>query len=191
MAKRAIQFRFSGGSKEAQEQAYKTAAKKVVEVTRETKKNIRLLVVEAIKEGLSPDELAKTIIPLVGLTSAQGQAVSKFRDKLDESGLTEEKIDEQVERYADKLLSSRGENIARTEILDALNDGQDASWQQAQDEGLLSENATKEILLSPDACEICVGIARESGAVPIGDSFSEDGPPFHPRCGCTIVISRP
>jgi len=191
VAKRPIQFRFDSEAEAAQKEAQRTAAKRIVEVSKETKKNVRNLIVKAVRDGAAPSDVAKEIIPLVGLTSAQGQAVSSYRDELEESGLVPSRVDELVEKYADKLLSARGESIARTEILDALNDGQDASWLQAQEQGLLSEDATKEILLTPNACEVCVGIANDSGAVPIGEDFSEEGPPFHPHCGCTIVISRP
>lgn len=191
MAKSALAFRFDDEAESAQKAAMKTAAKKIVQVSRETKANVRNLITQAIKDGIPPNKIAKQIGPLVGLTRAQGAAVRKYRRALEAQGLPAEKIDKAADKYAAKLLKYRSNNIARTEILDALNDGQNEAWLQAQDEGLLSKNATKEILLSPEACDVCVSIAEESGAVPIDEDFSEPGPPFHPHCGCTIVIATP
>lgn len=185
-----ISFRFDSAAEEAVAAAEKMAAKKIVEISKATEANIRNLIAEAIREGIPPYDAARTIVPLIGLTAAQGQAVMKYRAELIDSGLTLEKVNDKTDDYADDLLATRGDTIARTEILDALNDGQDEAWEQAQDKGLLSPEATKEVILSEDACEVCVAIAAE-GPVPIAMDFSEDGPPFHPRCRCTTAIGTP
>lgn len=190
MAKNPISFRFDSQAEAAVKAAEEMAGKMITEITNETEANIRNLIAEAIRSGIPPYDAARTIVPLIGLTSAQGQAVFKYRVELIDNGLAIGKVNEQVDKYADELLVSRGDTIARTEILDALNSGQDEAWQQAQDEGLLTANATKEVIITEDACEVCVAIADE-GPVPIGDDFSDDGPPFHPRCRCTVAISTP
>lgn len=190
MAKSPIRFRFDDKAAAAVKAAEKMAAKMIVKISKETEKAIRNLIATAIRTGIPPAEAARTIRPLIGLTSAQGQAVMKYREQLIESGLSREVIDKKVDRYAAEKLVERGDNIARTEILDALNEGQKEAWEQAQDAGLLSENATKEVILAVDPCEICEGIAAE-GPVPISQDFSEEGPPFHPRCRCTIAIGTP
>ncbi len=189
MAK-SITFRFDDTAESAVKAAEQMAAQKIVEITDETERNIRNLIAEAIRDGIPPYDAARTIVPMIGLTSAQGQAALKYRKELIDSGLTLEKVNEKTDKYADELLRSRADTIARTEILDSLQAGQDEAWQQAQDNGLLSDNATKEVILTDDACDECVAIAAE-GPVPIGDDFSEDGPPFHPNCRCTTAISTP
>ncbi len=185
-----ITFRFNSTLPGAVKAAEAQAAEKIVEITDATEASIRTLIAEAIRDGIPPYDAARTIVPMIGLTSAQGQAALKYRKQLIDSGLTLEKVNAKTDRYADELLRSRADTIARTEILDALNTGADEAWQQAQDAGLLSDNATKEVILTDDACEECVAIAAE-GPVPIGDDFSEDGPPFHPNCRCTTAISEP
>lgn len=185
-----IDFRFDDKATDAVKAAEKMAAQMIKDITDETEANIRSLIATAIREGIPPADAADAIIPLIGLTSAQGQAVLKYRGELEKSGLALDKVDSEVNKYADELLNDRGETIARTEILDALNTGQDEAWQQAQDEGLLSKDATKEVILTDDACPECVAI-QEEGPVPVGDDFSEDGPPFHPRCRCTVAIAEP
>jgi len=190
MAKKLINFRFDGANEEAIAAAEKMAAKMITEITKETEKNIRNLIAEAIREGIPPYEAARTIVPLIGLTSAQGQAVLKYRAELIDNGLSIDKVNSEVDDYAEELLGKRADAIARTEILDALNAGQEEAWAQAQSAGLLSDDATKEVILSDNACPICVDIA-DNGSVPIGEDFAEDGPPFHPHCRCTVAIAQP
>lgn len=185
-----IDYRFDDEAADAVKAAKRQAAQMVTEITAETEKNIRNLIATVIREGVPPYDAARAIRPMIGLTSAQGQAALKYRIQLIDSGLSAEKVNEKVDKYADELLASRAETIARTEIMDSLNAGQEEAWVQAQDEGLLSEHATKEIILSDDACDECVGIAAD-GPIPVSDSFPDDGPPFHPRCRCTTGIAEP
>jgi SPP1 gp7 family putative phage head morphogenesis protein len=189
--KKKIRFRFDGTNEDAVATAQKNAAKLVTAVSKETQRNIRSLVADAIADGIPPYDAARMIVPMIGLTSAQGQAVRKYRRELIDGGLSLDKTNEKVDKYADELLAQRGETIARTEIMDALNAGQDEAWQQAQDEGLLSDNATKEWIVTDDdlLCEECA--AMDGKTVPIGDDFPEGDPPLHPRCRCTTAIGTP
>lgn len=190
MSKKLIDFRFDDRAEAAVAEAERMAGQLITEITDETEKNIRTLIASAISDGIPVYDAARTIVPLIGLTSAQGQAVLKYRETLIDNGLTLEKVNDKVDSYADELLNRRADMIARTEILDALNAGQEQAWQQAQDEGLLSQEATKELILSDGACDECIAIAEE-GPIPVADDWSEDGPPFHPQCRCTEGISTP
>lgn len=185
-----ISFSFDSKAEGAVEAASKQAAKMISDISDETEKNLRVLIAQAIKDGDSVYDAAAAIHDMIGLTSAQGQAVDKYRQQLEDNGLNATSVDDQVSEYSDELLTSRAETIARSEIMDALNTGQDEAWQQAQDEGVLTDEATKEWILDDDACDICVEAADE-GPVPIGDSFAAGDPPLHPRCRCTIGIATP
>lgn len=84
--------------------------------------------------------------------------------------------------------------IAKTESMDAANQGLLASWDQAADEGLLTGDEYKEwIATETGACDICEELDGET--VPIDEDFSsgDDAPPAHPNCRCTLGIaaSRP
>lgn len=166
------------------------AAQMIVEISKATEATIRTLIAQSLRKGISAYDTARLVRGLVGLTPQQAQAVLSYRERLEESGLLVETLERKVERYADKLLTDRGESIARTEIMDGLNQAQEQGWLEAQAKGLLSENATKVVILSLGACQVCQGIAEE-GPVPIGQSFSIEGPPFHTRCECTIAIETP
>lgn len=180
-------FRFDAKLPDAVRVAKRQAAKMVTEISRETEKNIRNLIAMAIDEGLSPQDAARAIKETIGLTSAQGQAAMKYRQELLDSGLTLDKVESAFERYTEKLLNQRAETVARTEIMDALNEGKSEAFQQAQEEGYLSANATEELICDPDACEeICKPM--EGMTVPLGGEWPEGRPPFHPRCRCTTVV---
>jgi hypothetical protein len=186
-----IDFRFDGKTPEAVKAAEESAAKMIKDITEETEQNIRNLIASAIRDGIPPYDAARMISSMIGLTAKQGQAAMKYREQLIEDGLSLDTVNEKVDEYSDKLLSDRGETIARTEIMDALNNGQDVVWQQAQDEGLLSKNATKEWIVTPDdaLCPQCE--AYDGETVPIGDDFEDGDPPLHPNCRCTIAIGEP
>jgi hypothetical protein len=185
-----INVRFDDTADAATKAAEKAAAKLVTEITDETERAIRNVIAKAIHDGIPPYDAARMIVPTIGLRSDQTQALVKYREQLIDNGLSLDKVNDKVDAYADELLTSRAEMIARSEIMDALNAGQEESYRQAQEDGYLSANATKEVILTDDACQECVDIADE-GPVPIDEDFSEDGPPFHPNCRCTTAIATP
>jgi hypothetical protein len=186
----AIDFSFDDKAEDAQRAAEKAAAKMVKGVTEETEKAIRAAILKAIRDGVPPYEAAELIHDLIGLTSAQAQAVAAYKEQLIAGSLLPSAAAERAEEYADELLDVRAENIARYEIMDALNSGQEEAWLQAQEEGLLTDDATKEWVLSEDPCDECEAAAK-AGPVPVGDEFPDGDPPLHPRCRCTTGIARP
>ncbi len=100
---------------------------------------------------------------------------------------------EGIDAAYDKILAAvgddaRAEMIARTEVMDAANEGLAQSWSQAQEEGLLPADAKKEWIATSDACPECEEVDGE--VVPIDDDFSVgDDPPLHPNCRCTMGIA--
>jgi hypothetical protein len=185
-----INFRFDDTAEGAAKLAEQMAGKLITEITDETERAIRNVITEAIREGIPPYDAARMVVPMIGLRSDQAQAVMNYREQLIDNGLAIDTVNKKVDEYSDELLTSRSETIARSEIMDALNAGADEAYSQAQEKGLLSEDATKEVILTDGACEECVSIADE-GPVPINEDFSEDGPPFHPNCRCTTAIATP
>ena len=185
-----VTFRFDGKNPDAQKAAEELAAKLIKDISKETERNIRLLISKSIREGLTPDEVARRIRVMIGLTTKQGQAADRFRDALIEQGLTQDLVDKRVRTFTDKLIRRRAQSISRTEILEALNRGQELALLQAQEKGLLTTGATKVVILTVGACPICLTVAGR-GPVKLGHSFSLPGPPFHIQCRCTIAIDTP
>lgn len=188
MAKNPGLFRFDDAIEAAVKVAKEQAAARVTEINATTTANLRVLITEAIRDEVTPAEAADSIASLVGLTSAQSKALENYRAKLEEGGLSPEKIREQAEDYADELLTQRAESIARTEIMESLNDGMQESWYAAQEEGYLSPNATKEFIVTPDDA-LCPQCEPYDGVqVLLTEEFPEGDPPLHPRCRCTLAI---
>lgn len=89
---------------------------------------------------------------------------------------------------------ARAETIARTETMTASNQGQQALWDQAVDEGLLTGKERQVWIVTPDdrLCPICEPLDGQEAD--FGETFDTelgkvDGPPAHPRCRCTIGLS--
>ena len=174
----------------ATEAAGTITADLVKQVSRETKKSLRVVIQQAFKDRLPPAATARRIKPLVGLHSRQTQAVRTFRARLVLSGLGADLADARAERYAAKLLRQRSYLIARTETIRALSAGQQAAWRTARDAGRIRKNALQRWSAVGDdrLCPICLaldGIGRKIGQqFPGGISY----PPAHPACRCTLVL---
>lgn len=193
MSAPSVAFAFKGTNPAAQRVAARQAARLVTNVSLETLAALRAVVVRAIREGIPPYDAARIIRELVGMTTQQAQAAMNYREELIDQGLPLERVNTLVDRYAAKKIRERAETIARTEIMDALNEGSEESWREAQAEGLLGDGAKKEWMVAPDdrlcpSCEPMDGVA-----VPLGDDFSTplgkvSGPPLHPNCRCTTAV---
>lgn len=82
---------------------------------------------------------------------------------------------------------ARAEMIARTEAMDAANEGLAQGWSQAVDEGLLTGDEQKEWIATPGCCDECDAVDGEK--VPMDEDFSVgDDPPLHPNCRCTMGL---
>lgn len=200
-----VRWAFNGKNESAQRAAEKMAAKTIEGITVETEKSIRAVIVRSIRDGIPPLQAADMISGilsssgemeggLAGLNSMQSQAAMDYRDQLEESGLKESRVQELFERYVDGKLDDRAETIARTEIMDALNEGIMEGARQAQDAGLLT-SPVKEWIATGDeiVCEECAGL--DGVQLPYEEMFNVsgeemEGPPAHPRCRCTIAITE-
>jgi SPP1 gp7 family putative phage head morphogenesis protein len=165
----------------------------VAEVTAETRRAIRAIVLRSIREGIPPYDAARLIHSLIGLTERQAQAAANYRASLIDQGLTIARVNTLVDRYVAKKVRERAESIARTEILSALNEGAQESWRQARAEGLLGKGSDKEWIVTPDErlCPYCEPL--DGVRVPLDEKFRTglgevSGPPLHPQCRCTIAV---
>ena len=162
----------------------------VKQVSRETKKSLRVVLRQAFDDRLPPAATARRIKPLIGLHSRQAQAVRNFRARLVKLGLRAELIDKRAAKYAAKLLRQRSYLIARTETIRALSAGQQAAWRTARDAGRIPKTSLQRWSVVGDdrLCPICIalsGIKRKIGQqFPGGISH----PPAHPACRCALVL---
>lgn len=189
--KKLVEFRFDDAIEAAVTAAQKEAGKMVADISKATEQAIADTISRAIRDNMSPDDAADLISDVIGLSTTQASALANYRERLEAQGLDPEKVEDLVETYADKLIDDRAEAIARTEIMDALNNGASASLEAAQEEGFLSPNATKEWIVTDDdrLCSQCE--PYDGKTVPVGEEFPEGDPPLHPYCRCVIAIGEP
>lgn len=185
-------FRFSGKNATAQRAASRRAARLVTNVAAETRAAIRSLITRSISEGIPPYDAARMIRPMVGMTTQQAQAAMNYRQGLIDLGLDIQKVNTLTDRYVEKKIRQRAETIARTEIMDSLNEGTRESYRQAQAEGLLGAGAQKEWITTPDelTCPTCGPM--DGVKVPLEEDFATpdgplDGPIAHPNCRCAVA----
>jgi hypothetical protein len=154
----------------------KDGAEMVQEITDTTKQGVRSLIARSLADNLPPAKQVYEIRQLIGLTDSQAIAVMNFRRQLetrqilgftppderrlsavDQSvirrhmkigHLSDAEIDNLVERYYVSLVNKRALDIARTESLNAVNNGQLELWQQARDAGFLSDEIDRQFWLT-------------------------------------------
>ncbi|HYU42113.1 MAG TPA: phage minor head protein [Vicinamibacteria bacterium] len=162
----------------------------VVGISRETRLALRSAIARAIRDGIPPVEAARMIRSMIGMTQRQAMATMNYRESLIELGHAPARVAALVDKYAARKIRERALVIARTEVMGALNAGQVAAWRDAQAKGLLSAGAMKEWITTDDErlCSICEAVDGET--VALDEPFSEDGPPAHPSCRCTIALAR-
>jgi len=169
-------------------------AEMVKAVTAETKKAIRAVVGAGFVEHYPPRDMAKLVKPMIGLTAPDARAVRNRAAKLAKDDLSPERVQELTERYADKLLRRRCENIARTETINSLSAGNNAAWRSADEAGLLPKGTEREWMATPTSGRTCTICARLHGKrIPLdgtythpvtGAPISHPGGEAHPSCRC-------
>jgi SPP1 gp7 family putative phage head morphogenesis protein len=110
--------------------------------------------------------------------------------------------DTTVDDLADQISDEIGDDdralmIARTETMDASNEGQQEAWDQAVDDGLLTGDEQQEWIATGDqkCCDSCDSMDGQT--VDLGEDFEDndgetyDGPPAHPNCRCTVGLVLP
>lgn len=117
----------------------------------------RSAISQGIARGANPREVARMFRQSIGLTPRQMQAVSSYRQALqnldrdalrralrdgrfdrtvanaiaNNQPLTSKQIDQMVKRYAERMLKHRSEVIARTEALRSVHQGAEEMYRQA------------------------------------------------------------
>lgn len=138
------------------------------DLTQSSREGIRVVIERSLSTGINPAKQARYIRQLVGLTDYQAQAILNFREQLEtrqvlgftppgdrrlnaveqamvnrhmrEGTFSDEQIDQMVERYFQSMINKRANDIAHTEALNAINNGQQELWEQGLDQGIFDDN---------------------------------------------------
>lgn len=153
-------FRFDAVHESMVNAARKNTYDLITRITSSTRDAVRNAITHAVEEGMNPRSAARSIRSAIGLTVRDERALTNFRRGLrernaglalarnlgprlegqssrlmDQDGrISAAQLDGLTERYRDRLLRTRAENIARTEGMRAVNTGVRASWDQLFDQ---------------------------------------------------------
>ena len=200
-----VSMRFDRLDPRAIQWASTRAGTLIQQIQAETLTAVRRIIADALAGGGGVIGASQQLVRVIGLHDRWQAAVDNFYENQIED-LTEmfpelgaEEIATRAqgaaEEYRARLVRSRADTIARTEIIAAQNTGQLVSWLQAADQGFLDlNNAYKEWVVGPDGwagigvCEICLELGGET--VPVLGVFSngEAYPPAHPNCRCNMNL---
>ena len=172
----------------------------VTNAVQEQKKAIQRLTMKAVREDLSPNELARVIRPCIGLTERQAQANLRYYNHIkeqlrkDHPRMKEETIVRRARealKYAEKQHRYRAETIAQTELAEAYNAGAHQGIKQAQERGYIGH--VKKVWVTARQDNVCKHCEAVEGVSKEMDEYFDVGkcgrvliPPAHPRCRCVV-----
>ena len=191
-AKRSVRAAVQGSFEVAAtpKQVARTVAQSIGPSEKQTNQVMRL----QQKERLERASLEKRLKDLKAEGKGQTFTARKVKGKL--STLSEDKIQKRVEQRLNNYRKNRSRTIARTEMTNAVNAGQEETWVEAMNRGLISpQTAFKEWVTVPDEdrTEICTEL--DGQRVPLdgefyssvaGKSFSR--PAAHYNCRSSVVL---
>ncbi len=170
------------------------AGRLVTQLTASSRAGLRQAVIDATKRGLSPDQLARELRPMVGLTKMQARSVALYREYLIKNNVTGTTLKDRVAAFAAKKIRQRASAIAETELTDHANLGTLTGWRTAAKAKMLSSRARKMWMADSRACPICRSLDGQKRR--LNELFSSSRirrsvqhPPIHTRCRCALGLS--
>lgn len=187
------------------EWAKQNSARLLRDMSRTAQAAVRNAIHRSFAEHIPPRTAARLIRDAITLTEKQIDAVVNLHQKLltangqtvfagktairvPLNGLSASRVDRELERYADRLLSQRALSIARTETLNAATAGQQQLWREAAKRGDIDKSSKRVWITAQDErlCPLCAPMDGET--VGIFEGFSLGDPPAHTNCRCTVGL---
>lgn len=167
------------------------AARLIKDVGPSVRRAIRTLIAEAHKHGLTPKEVSKRLRSMVGLLPSQVEAVARYEARLLADGVSPDVAAKRAARYTEAQRRLRATRIARTELMSATNNGQQALWQHARQRGVLPATAKRVWIATHDDrldTKICLPLDGETAGLDEPFKGGHMVPPAHPGCRCAIGL---
>ena len=177
-------------------------AELVTNITQEQRKALNAVIAHISGyTAVTPDEAARMIRPVIGLTVPQAVANVRHRQAVEQAYLkahpncrpetAKKKADEAAARYAGKQHRYRAQNIARTELAFAYNAGSYGATKDAQAQGYIGD-CVKIWLTAYDerVCHICERMDGEKRNIDEKFSNGKIIPPGHPSCRCAVAYEE-
>ncbi|MBA7578279.1 hypothetical protein ES695_21250 [Candidatus Atribacteria bacterium 1244-E10-H5-B2] len=161
--------------------AEKYSSELVTLVGKETKKGLREIVTQGVKEGKTLRQIAKDIKEMgIGLNERQTKALYRYKDSMVARKLPKKVIKDKFDKYYNGLQRDRSKMIARTEVNRSVNEGYLDSL-----EGTRYEEV--EISSAADACSECLDLAGQK----FTRAEARGRLPVHPDCRCHWIVVIP
>lgn len=157
VTREALVFRFEGEHPRAQEYIQRQAGALIQNLEDEKLNAVRNVLSEGLAEGRNPRSVALDLVGRVskvtgrrtggsiGLTGGEADRVIAYRGKLESEDRDPAQINRMVVKRQNRLLRLRGERIARTETLKAMNAGKLESYRQMVDQGLVRADQLEKV----------------------------------------------
>lgn len=155
------------------------------------RENIRRIVQDRMKLGLTNRQIAERIRDHIGLDERRAIALDNYFQGRMKAGV-KINLQQNYHAYRDKLLMDRAKTIAKTETQNMLNRGQLEIWKEGIRQGLIPADAEKVWVVDGDPCPMCEDMDGES--IPVHDSWDTDNgevdipSDIHPNCECIMTI---
>lgn len=195
---------FDRSNPEAVKWARRRAAALVAGIPTETRIAVRMAIAQGISHGITPGATALLVRGLVGLTRQQAASVVDLHSRLSSAspgswvrvgtravrvpkrGMAPAEIAAAADRYAARLRRRRAMTIARTETVNAANQGQLMLWRQARRKGQIPKNAKRRWIATMDSRTRDKHRALHGVTVELDESFPGGiEPGQEPNCRCT------
>lgn len=180
----------------------KHGAELVTNLVKEQKDALNAIIVHVSGyTAVTPDEAARIIRPVIGLTKPQVIANARYREAVKDAylkahpnckpGTAKKKAAEAAARYAARQHRYRAQSIARTELAYGYNAGAYGATKDAQLQGYIGD-CRKVWLTAYDerVCPICSQMDDEKRNM---DELFSNGkmlPPGHPQCRCAVAYEE-
>ncbi len=178
------------------------SAELVTNLTQEQKDAVNALIAHVSGyTAVTPDEAARMIRPVIGLTKLQILANARYRETVKEAymkahpngkpGTADKKAADAAARYAARQHRYRAQNIARTELAFAYNAGAYGATKDAQAQGYIG-GCVKVWLTAYDE-RVCPRCSKMDGEKRNMDEPFSNGkmfPPGHPSCRCAVAYEE-
>lgn len=192
-------------------------------VVTEMRAGVRAAVADGVADGLGPRAIAvalKAPTSAIGLTAYDEGLIRSYRQQIESKqfatararalghrrydkmlargDVTPAQVDKMVAAYRQKLVAFRAETFARTAAIQAANDANRASWEQAIADGVYPYDEVRAYWVVAQDERLCVRCEDVPDLNPDGRKLRElfatpqdgevRGPTLHPRCRCTLAI---
>lgn len=170
------------------------AGELIVEATSDMRAAVEHVVSMSLAGSMTPPEAARKIQKFIPLNSRLVRAQLRFEARVDAAvavgAMTVGRAAKAIALNRKRLVRYRARMISRTEIVRALNAGQEALWAESFRRGLLPNTVKRMWIVTPDdlLCPIC--LAMQGLLTSLGVPWMAGGravmtpQDIHPHCRC-------